>query len=60
LNGNFNKNYRLPFERLYGCTILKNNDFRKEALKKGVRIIPANPQVEVNKRAIDFQLKVSN
>jgi hypothetical protein len=30
INGNFNKNYRLLLERLYGCTILNNHDFSKE------------------------------
>jgi len=30
LKRNFNKNYRLLFERLYGIRIFKNHDFRKE------------------------------
>jgi len=30
LKRNFNKNYRLLFERLYGIRIFKNHDFREE------------------------------
>jgi hypothetical protein len=29
-DGNFNKNYRLPLERLYGRNILEDHDYRKE------------------------------
>jgi hypothetical protein len=31
LNGNFNKNYRLGDEKLCGCTVLNNHDFRKNS-----------------------------
>jgi len=31
LDKNFNKNFRLRLERLYGCTVLNNHDFRKKA-----------------------------
>jgi hypothetical protein len=30
LNGSFNTNYRLPFERLYGRRILEDHQYRKE------------------------------
>ena len=36
LDGNFNKNYRLPLKRLYGGRIFKNQDFRKEEVEKWV------------------------
>jgi len=34
LNGNFNKNYRLPFERLYGRRILENHEEESTDPKK--------------------------
>jgi len=34
LGENFNKNYRLSVERLYGRRILENHDFRKESARK--------------------------
>jgi len=46
LNGNFNKNYRLPFEGLYGGIKLKNHSFRKEELRK--RDCFFHPQLNTN------------
>jgi len=37
LNGNFNKNYRLPLKSLYGRRILENRDNRKELSDRGSR-----------------------
>jgi hypothetical protein len=37
-NENFNKNYRLPLEKLYGRRILENHDFRKKQTKYSFNI----------------------
>jgi DNA-binding phage protein len=34
IDGNFNKNYRLPLERLYGRRILENDEYRKKSLER--------------------------
>jgi hypothetical protein len=39
---NFNKNYRLPLERLYGRRIFKNEEYRKKFLGGG--LVGGNPQ----------------
>jgi hypothetical protein len=32
LNGNFNKNHRLPLQRGYGKRILKNREYKEEII----------------------------
>jgi hypothetical protein len=34
LDGYFNRNYRLPLERLYGRGIFENEEYRKEWLRR--------------------------
>ena len=47
LNGNFNKNYRLLLKRLYGCTVLNNQDFRRDCRKSpSVAIFENSPTVK--------------
>jgi hypothetical protein len=46
LNGNFNKNYQLPLERVYGRRILENHEYRKEEVRK--RDCFFHPQLNTN------------
>jgi hypothetical protein len=57
LNGNFNKNYRLPFERLYGGIKLRNHSYRKEELKKGVFASPTYLQFNIGHIIEDYRLE---
>jgi hypothetical protein len=58
LNGNLNKNYRLPLERLYGRNILENHDSRKEELESGLRSSPGDVNSSPIPEAKDYYLKV--
>jgi len=43
-DGNFNKNYRFPFERWYGRRIFKNHEYRKLSSEKGMRTSPTKSE----------------
>jgi hypothetical protein len=65
MDGNFNKNYRLPLERSYGRRILENHDFRKESSfsqnladqNSNLKLSPTYLQYQVDLGVDDYYLK---